>query len=1089
MSHLNNHRRARIGDGFIKDYDSIKDYRRRRAERLAARGIKINEYRRQEGSVKLKDKELMKGLSRMDAPDEEEQNNNNQTEGHGNTRLPFGLCKRFEIEIGEGWGPREAWDALAGKGITAEGAYGRLKKGEDPGTPPEGGDEGAKTGEEKPEEEPEGKPEEKPKEPVKVLRDEHGTEVYDLGTEHVSWSKTNPYRLTGTISDTDGRRFYKRFMTKGDMMWFLKQKGIEEIMDPETGEIVNPQEMEFPEKVFLAFGWDDRLYHEPSIGMRGDRYAVSAKDMDGKKRALGDFSSFDEAKAFLVVRGLNDEDIKLSPAMKKREKERTAWLTSDKKEYIEREGVKYGDVRVKPDPYGGYDLTASSEDGKKMKHYFTSKAKMEKFLKDQGVERCKIDGEFVNPQEFEVPESVARVNGEDYQKLYYKENDYGDLAFYGKDLDGKEKRLYYQIGGESFEEFQNRIKLDLGDSYNAVEIDEETQKKIDDRIEKDREMARRKAEFEAKAVTWGKGRYSDIDVKIDDDGDLKITGYDEKGRDRIIDYPSDMAVLVERCEKNGIDPESIIKDEEVKKRYEEYKKFKEEFDTRAEEIDGTKYADVELMGKFGYFVLHGKDIRGRDREIYRGSYDEIEKFLQVYTGKEPTQYPMNDRAKEIYDHVMKTKEALASGEYHDVDGEAYKDMCVFKDEFGNWSIMGRDVDGELKDIEIGKTYDEAIDFLESEGITDYTIKHFGDDEGKFDLPRPENGMRKVVMLRKPDGSFLIMATTGKDTVGEVHTASSEEEARSWLKDHGVDDSTVKTKGMNPNDDVPRVHTAKSLEKFDTHRAEHEEEYDVLRNMTDAEKQEVVDMMTELFNNGQYRMWRDGHFEDIVLGRFKSTLETGTSGGAAGQSTRRYTERMMLGLEGHDDEDGEKYGYLGHDDDLEAFESSIAKGYGGGDGVLYKFKKDAVQDRTTYTAGDSLDSYPEGADRPLAGYAGPRPTYEGISAMRSAYLKDALTAYRDYKAGKITYSEFLNRFSRECRDGYLECHYHGNLSIDDVESITMSRRKLIETFKHMSPETRQKIVTRLKERGIMLQVGGGLQLEDGYQILKEEFDVE
>lgn len=55
--------------------------------------------------------------------------------GHGNTRLPFGLCQRFGIEIGKDWGPSEAWEALADKGITPKGAFSRLKRGYDPGDP------------------------------------------------------------------------------------------------------------------------------------------------------------------------------------------------------------------------------------------------------------------------------------------------------------------------------------------------------------------------------------------------------------------------------------------------------------------------------------------------------------------------------------------------------------------------------------------------------------------------------------------------------------------------------------------------------------------------------------------------------------------------------------------------------------------------------------------------------------------------------------------------------------------------------------------------------------------------------------------
>ena len=43
--------------------------------------------------------------------------------GHGNTRIPFGLCQREGIAIQPGWTPSDAWAALEGKGYSASGVY------------------------------------------------------------------------------------------------------------------------------------------------------------------------------------------------------------------------------------------------------------------------------------------------------------------------------------------------------------------------------------------------------------------------------------------------------------------------------------------------------------------------------------------------------------------------------------------------------------------------------------------------------------------------------------------------------------------------------------------------------------------------------------------------------------------------------------------------------------------------------------------------------------------------------------------------------------------------------------------------------
>ena len=64
---------------------------------------------------------------RKDAPEAENENAGGNAPaprgGHGNTRLPFGLCQREGIEVGRDWAPRDAWDALAGHGITPSSEY------------------------------------------------------------------------------------------------------------------------------------------------------------------------------------------------------------------------------------------------------------------------------------------------------------------------------------------------------------------------------------------------------------------------------------------------------------------------------------------------------------------------------------------------------------------------------------------------------------------------------------------------------------------------------------------------------------------------------------------------------------------------------------------------------------------------------------------------------------------------------------------------------------------------------------------------------------------------------------------------------
>lgn len=72
---------------------------------------------------------LYPGDEHRDADDDSESNNGGEKSGgHGNTRLPYGLCEKYGIDVQKGWTPREAWSALAGKGVSAAEEYKKLRE-------------------------------------------------------------------------------------------------------------------------------------------------------------------------------------------------------------------------------------------------------------------------------------------------------------------------------------------------------------------------------------------------------------------------------------------------------------------------------------------------------------------------------------------------------------------------------------------------------------------------------------------------------------------------------------------------------------------------------------------------------------------------------------------------------------------------------------------------------------------------------------------------------------------------------------------------------------------------------------------------
>lgn len=97
---------------------AVEKYRQRRQKRLDAKAIEQYKMRRDE-----------RLLSRFDDDDDGEKNVGGKKHGgHGNTKIPYGLCQREGIQIDPKWTPKDAWEALAGKGYSAGDVYKELKE-------------------------------------------------------------------------------------------------------------------------------------------------------------------------------------------------------------------------------------------------------------------------------------------------------------------------------------------------------------------------------------------------------------------------------------------------------------------------------------------------------------------------------------------------------------------------------------------------------------------------------------------------------------------------------------------------------------------------------------------------------------------------------------------------------------------------------------------------------------------------------------------------------------------------------------------------------------------------------------------------
>ena len=1056
---------------------AINDYKARKEKRLAERGIYPEGISKIIAFAQRRAARLDARGYRADAPDEEQENNQegggDSGGSHGNTRLPFGLCKRFGIEIDPSWGPREAWDALAGKGITPAGAYEKLKKGEDPGAP-----DGAATPE-------------PPKEPVKkvALKEYGGAEYESLSARRVGWDREEPWRLRGEKVDGSGEgagyvpdRMSLAFHTKMDMLMWLKEKGVEEFPDPETGEIINPKEMETPEVVLSRGG---TRYSAVTIGLRDGRYTIYGTDMDGKKKSIRDYGSLKDAKEYLEAYGVKSDDIKLSPALKKREKERTEWLSSDKKLYFEDGGVKYGDAKLEKDYWGGCYLTGEAEDGSKFSRKFATKADAMAFLKDQGVERVKLDKETLNPQEFEMPATKAVIGGRAYQDLELTIGSYGEVQLSGTDLDGEKRGIAQRRYGETLGAFKERISRDYGVGEDKLTISDETKQKMAEIEKAEEEKERIRKEFEAKAIEWPTGRkYADVELMKDGDGVYSFYGYTKDGDKRRIAYGEDMYSAEKYAEKTGHDISEFIKDDEVRKAYDRYKESMKDFEAKATDFAGDKYADIQILYEGGMYKVRGLDARGRTKEFAReSSYEDLEKVLNQY-GYSPTMFPMDGEATRRKEKAMKAKYALATGGYYALGkkDDAFKDISVVEGS-GKWEIKGTNIDGVRVTIEGADSWDDALKKMSDHGVSDYKIV---DKSGK-EMGKPTYGMHSVMLMRKPEGGFVVYADSDRFGKHEImYETPNESEARKWLRDNNVPEGGIKTRGLNPNDDVVRKHTAKSLDNFDTHRAS-AIEGSLIDDLTDQEKKDTVDMLTEVFDKGAIRVARSPKsFGGIIDNGYKSQIETGTggTGAAIDKEGRKEVSDKMYGHGGLADNEYEKCGYLGFKDEAEDYNDSAHPFYGS---MTYTLKKDRMEDKMTYTYGDSLNrSYRLRS----AGYGGKYPTIEGMTTLYDAdEVREAINAYKRYKKGEISYAEMFKKIRRNASNQYIELQFHGPVTVEDIEKVSFqSENDLKKAFDRMNSTQRKRVIKKLKDNnvGLIYSTAKGRPFKDAWDWVREHY---
>lgn len=222
---------------------------------------------------------------------------------------------------------------------------------------------------------------------------------------------------------------------------------------------------------------------------------------------------------------------------------------------------------------------------------------------------------------------------------------------------------------------------------------------------------------------------------------------------------------------------------------------------------------------------------------------------------------------------------------------------------------------------------------------------------------------------------------------------------------------------------------KTLEYLEDAISEYEKNSRFYGSAAKAHKNDIEILMQKVFSEHDLGMnINDSILEKVLNSKFMNTFETGSSGGYLGSTTttgkispthsRLKAAHKLFGLPQQDllaqqleRTEYEKYGNLLDHDILRSMQNNTARSYGN---VEVRFKKDKVV--ATWTAGDSL----------------------GVKYQPSLVSDPKACSYDNFyntPTSRNIQTTNLVEFKKQHISTYLELQYHGQLTVDCIESIT------------------------------------------------------
>lgn len=245
-----------------------------------------------------------------------------------------------------------------------------------------------------------------------------------------------------------------------------------------------------------------------------------------------------------------------------------------------------------------------------------------------------------------------------------------------------------------------------------------------------------------------------------------------------------------------------------------------------------------------------------------------------------------------------------------------------------------------------------------------------------------------------------------------------------LKETAVNHETIKDLKKRLGTKFP-----KTLEHLENAISEYEKNSRFYGAAAKTHKNEIEILMQQVFNEHDLGMnIKDSILEKVLNSKFMNTFETGSSGGYLGSTSttgkispthsRLEAAHKLFGLPQRDlltqqlaRTEYEKYGNLLDHDILRSMQNNTARSYGN---VEVRFKKDKVV--ATWTAGDSL----------------------GVRYQPSLVSDPKACSYDDFyntPTSSNIQTANLVEFKKKHISTYLELQYHGQLTVDCIESIT------------------------------------------------------